>query len=152
MSLVDGPQVAVALGYLADQVESCAEVMSPLDLSNALYGLQGISSDSLDVRALLNALIMKMKQSDGVYTGRDIGYSLIGLSGMQPVTHDEVHEIFEELCVKVSRSEFKGQPSLLFMQFGKGVRVRRGRNELTLDNAKEVVNKKSWRERAARVD
>lgn len=142
MSLDDGPQVEVALGVLADKLEACASVMTPLDLSNALYGLQGISSNSLDVRTLLNALIAKMKESEGVYTGRDIGYSLIGLSGMQPVMHNEVHEMFEELCIKVSRSEYKGQPNLLFKQFGKGVRVKRGNSKLTYDNAKNLVDKK----------
>ena len=142
MSLVDGPQVEVAVGVLADRLESCTDIMTPLDLSNALYGLQGLSSDSVDVRTLLNALIAKMKESEGVYTGRDISYSLVGLSGMQPVVHDVVHEIYEELCVKVSRSEFKGQPNLLFLQFGKGVRVKRGNSNLTLESAKDLVNKK----------
>ena len=147
MALVDGPQVAVALGCLTDRLESCPDIMSPLDLSNALYGLQGMTSDSMEVRVLLTVLIAKMKQSEGVYTGRDIGYSLVGLSGMQPAMHDEVHEIFEELCVKVSRSEFKGQPNLLFMQFGKGVRVKGGNSKLTLDNAKDLVARKSRKER-----
>lgn len=143
MSLVDGPQVEVALGVLADRLESCSDIMTPLDMSNALYGLQGISSNSLDVRTLLNVLIVKMKESEGVYTGRDIGYSLIGLSGMQPIVHSEVHEILEELNVKVSRSEFKGQPNLLFMQFGKGVRTKRGNSLLTLKDANDLVDKKS---------
>lgn len=148
---MDGPQVAVALGYLTDRLEACSEVMTPLDISNALYGLQGMTSDSMEVRVLLTVLIAKMRQSEGVYTGRDIGYSLVGLSGMQPAMHDEVHEIFEELCVKVSRSEFKGQPNLLFMQFGKGVRVKRGSPKLTLDNAKDVVARKSRKEREKEV-
>ena len=143
MSLTDGPQVEVALGVLADKLESCTDIMTPLDMSNALYGLQGISSDSVDVRTLLNALIAKMKESEGIYSGRDIGYSLIGLTGMQPIMHNEVHEILEELNVKVSRSEFKGQPNLLFMQFGKGVRAKRGNSAQTLKDAKDLVDKKN---------
>lgn len=151
MSLEDGPQVAVALGSLADKLEGCTDVMSPYDLANALFGLQGISGESLDVRVLLNAYVTKMRQSDGVYSGRDIGYSLIGMSAMQPPMHDIVHEIFEELCVKVSRSEFKGQSNLLFMQFGKGIRVKRGTSP-TLDNAKDLVNRKSRKEKTIRLE
>ena len=143
MSLADGPQVEVALGVLADKLESCTDIMTPLDMSNALYGLQGISSDSIDVRTLLNVLIAKMKESEGIYSGRDIGYSLIGLTGMQPIMHKEVHEILEELNVKVSRSEFKGQPNLLFMQFGKGVRAKRGNSAQTMKDAKDLVDKKN---------
>jgi hypothetical protein len=82
--------VAVALGELADRLEACKGLMPPLDLSNALFGLQGVSSDSEGVRAVLNALLIKMRESEGVYTGRDIGYSLAGLSAMQPIIHDEV--------------------------------------------------------------
>lgn len=47
--------------------------MSAVDMSNALFGLQGMTSNSESVRYILNLLILKMKESDDIYTGRDIG-------------------------------------------------------------------------------
>jgi hypothetical protein len=141
----------VALNILADKLEACTDVMPPQDMSNALFGLQGISYSD-EIKIMLNVLISKMKESDGIYSGRDIGYSLAGLSSMQPIVHDEVHEIFEELCIKVAKSEFKGQPNLLFLQFGKGVRVKKADKPLTFLQAQELIDAKKKGDRLVRVD
>jgi hypothetical protein len=143
-------QVSVALNILADKLEACTDVMPPQDMSNALFGLQGISYSN-EIKIMLNVLISKMKLSDGIYSGRDIGYSLAGLSSMQPIVHDEVQEIFEELCMKVARSEFQGQPNLLFLQFGKGVRVKKADKPLTLIQAQELIEAKKKGDRLVRV-
>lgn len=139
----DGPEPLEAMSLLVEHIESCVDVMSPMDLSNALFGLQGMTSEYEEVRAVLIALVEKMRQSDGIYSARDIGYSLAGLSAMgEPIVHDEVRALFEELCVKVSRSEFQGQPNLLFLQFGKGIRVKRGQ-PFSLSNAENLSGRKA---------
>lgn len=81
----------------------------------------------------------------------NLGYSLSGLSGMQPAIHEVVNEMFEELCLKVAKSEFKGQPNLLFLQFGKGVRVQKGNNQLTLNSAESLVDGKLRGDRVVRL-
>jgi hypothetical protein len=141
-SMEDCPEVIEALGLLGEKLEACDQVMPPMDLANALFGLQGVTSGSVEVRALLIALAEKMRQSEGIYSARDIGYSLAGLSTMQTSGDDIVREVFEELCVKVAASEFKGQPNLLFMQFGKGVKVKRGDSPFTMSNAESLVAQK----------
>jgi hypothetical protein len=137
MAPEDGPEVLQALSLLTEQLEACEHVMPPVDLSNALFGLQGCVSEHEEVRAALIALTDKMRASDGIYNARDIGYSLAGLSAMQPPSCDEVRAITEELVVKVSRSPFQGQPNLLFLQFGKGVRVvsKRAASVFTMEQA-----------------
>lgn len=141
----------MALNELADKLELCKEIMPPQDISNALFGLQGIEYSN-DIKIILSILTSKMQESDGIYSGRDIGYSLAGLSSMQPIVHDEVHEIFEELCLKVAKSEFKGQPNLLFLQFGKGVRVKKADKPLTFIQAQELIDAKKKGDRLLRLD
>ena len=45
---------------------------------------------------------------------------------MQPPVHIETTSLLQELNIKVGSSEFKGQPHLLFIPFGKGIRVKKG--------------------------
>jgi hypothetical protein len=138
----DGQEPLEGLSLLVEHLELCEDVMTPMDLSNGLFGLQGMTSEYEEVRAVLIALVDKMRQSEGIYGARDIGYSLAGMSAMgEPIVHDEVRAVFDELCVKVSRSEFQGQPNLLFLQFGKGIRVKRGQ-PFSLKNAEDLSGRR----------
>jgi hypothetical protein len=103
-----------------------------------------MKADAEEVKHALSAIAAKMRESSGIYSARDIGYSLTGLSSNQPIVIDEAREVFEELCIKVSQSEFKGQPDLLFLQFGKGIRVKRSAPlpALTLASAQSVTQEK----------
>ena len=86
-----------------------------------------MTSDSLEVRRVLRAILVKMTEpSLGIFTAKDIGFTLTGVSGLRPLFIPEVIDLIAELNVKVSESEFKGQPNLLFLQFGKYIRVKTG--------------------------
>jgi len=124
MSFSDSPVVEEVFGLLADKVEQMEEVMEPIDLANAVYGLQGSSAESAEVRAVLVALLPKFQQSEGIFSARDIGYCLTGMSSMPRGTYTEVDDILAELSIKVSRSPFKGLPEITFLQFGRGVKVK----------------------------
>ena len=71
-----------------------------------------------------------MQQSEEeIFSARDFGYCLAGLSGLRIENGEnipEVQSIMQELSLLVSRSEFQGQPDLLFLQFGKSIRVKSG--------------------------
>jgi hypothetical protein len=83
-------------------------------------------SDSSQIRYLLDTISIKMREQpiEDIYSARDIGYCLCGLSGLQPLLIPEVILVCDELNLKVAASEFKGQPDLLFLQFGRAVRVK----------------------------
>ena len=45
---------------------------------------------------------------------------------MQQYLYNEVDEIIESLYYKIAESEFGGQLNVLFLQYGKGTRVKIG--------------------------
>lgn len=90
-------------------------------------GLQGMVSDCPEIRRVVSALVCKMvDQTSQKYSAKDIGYILSGINGLHQLNIPEVSELVEELIIKVNESDFKGQPNLLFLQFGKSIRVKTG--------------------------
>lgn len=87
-----------------------------------MKGLQGMTAEYEEVRAVLTALLPKMRDSKGIFIARDIGFCLAGLSSMEPakLVYEEIMLIIEEINVKVGSSELKGQPELLFEVFANG--------------------------------
>jgi len=43
-----------------------------------MAGLQGMTNECEEVRAVIAALLVKMRESEEVFTARDIGYALTG--------------------------------------------------------------------------
>jgi hypothetical protein len=86
-----------------------------------------MSSEYEEVRAVLFSLTKKLKNCEEIFTSKDIGYCLVGIQNMQPnfINYNEVNEFLEELNLKVSSSECGGQLELLFLQYGKAVRLKR---------------------------
>lgn len=136
MSNLDGPEVIELVGLLADITERSDVVMSPCDISNALFGLQGMTSDCENVRAVLIALLAKFKKLDSsssgasnpqpVFSIRDIGYCLTGMNGMQRYLYSEVEDIMDEINLQIAKTNLGGETHLTFMKFGNGVRVKVG--------------------------
>lgn len=126
MSTVDSPVVVETLGLFADKIDSMAEPMAPLDIANAVYGLQACTAESEEVRAVLSALTAKIKEAPGTFSARDISYCLTGLSSMEhqfQLNIPEVADMVSELNLKISLSKMQGIPNLEFKQYGKGSKV-----------------------------
>jgi hypothetical protein len=118
------PEVVRAVGVLASKAASSSVSMNPGQLSRAIFGLQGMRAEFSEVRSALSALSAKMDDCSEVFVARDIGYCLSGLSSMG-LLHPEAVEIRNALIRKVSQTEFADKPDVLFLQFGKGIRVKK---------------------------
>ena len=126
MSLSDDVEtISKALGLFADIIEASSLPMSARDISNAMFGLQGMTADCDGVRAVIIALTEKIRNTTDIFTSRDIGYCLSGLSLMQNTVYDEVNEFIDELTIQTSRSELKGEPNLSFFLFDRGIKVKK---------------------------
>jgi hypothetical protein len=100
--------------------------MTPHDLANALFGLQGVNLLTKEVKHLLTALALKMTGSQEQWTPKEIGYALVGLSGLQQTagSSEEVASVIALVNVKLSQSELQGQPGVTFRLFGgKGFKI-----------------------------
>jgi hypothetical protein len=76
------------------------EAISAQAISNALYGLQGMSSEVTEVRALLYALTAQMIASSDVLTSQAVSNALYGLQGFNSDS-PEVRALLQVLTVKV---------------------------------------------------
>ncbi len=113
------------LGLLAGLMGSMQESMTPQDLANALMGLQGIEQLSEPVRQVLILLLQKMQESTEPWSAREIGYALVGMSGLQQSAGNsaEVMAIVSEINLKMSQSELQGMDGVTFKLFGKGFKI-----------------------------
>jgi len=122
------PEVRASLGLLADRLEASPVEMTPQDISNAMFGLQGMTTEHEEIRAVIQAILPKMRASTATFSPRDLGYCLTGLSSMQGalMASEEVREFLSEFSIKVSQSELQGQDLLTFNVFNaRGVKVKR---------------------------
>lgn len=119
--------------------------MCVVNTVNMSIGLQGMTCECEEVRAVLAALAVKMKESDDIFTARDIGYCLTGLNGMQQYLHREVDEVIEEMHAKVAATEYGGQMNVLFLQFGKAIRVKVADAMISLENVGNYLSNNSKR-------
>lgn len=85
-----------------------------------------------------------MRETEEIFTARDIGYCLVGLSNLRGSDATgpslEVLSILSELTFKVSQTEYANQPNLLFLKFGKSIRVKVG-GEMSLQQTQDMVYK-----------
>lgn len=127
----DCPAVIKILGLLADRLEACTDKLRSFEIANILFGMQGMSGQHDACRAVLVALLPKMKECVAPFSARDIAFCMVGLSTMQPsaVTFSEIWLVLEELNLKVSQSEIKGATRLDFAVFGKGIKLRHSKLE-----------------------
>ena len=112
-----------SLEIFADKLEECKDDFSAVNIANVVFGLQGMSSDVVGARAILQAVLPKMVKSTDKFTERDIGYCLAGLSSMQNSPCEESQAILSELNFKVVQSGFGDQPVVQVKMYGKGVRM-----------------------------
>lgn len=136
MTTDDSAEVGRGLALWGEKISQSKNVMAPHELGNALFGLQGVSKESSEVQSLLGALLVKMRESEGIFSARDIGFALCGLNGLRSKLEEggsissnsspELSDIMKELNFKVALTEFGGEPNLLFLQFGKAIRVKSG--------------------------
>ena len=60
-------------------MRSCTESLDAQAVGNALYGMQGLSSDSVEVRALISALVPKVQSCAVSLDAQAVGNALYGL-------------------------------------------------------------------------
>eukprot|EP00981_Chlorochromonas_danica_P002789 scaffold539_cov187-Ochromonas_danica.AAC.10 len=134
--------VREALGLLAEELEGCSEPMSPREIAYTCFGLQGFDSNCDEARAVLLALLPKLRalsdnpdpktaaasndESKNLFSLRDISYCLTGLSGMQRFTYSEIDDFVEELLLQITRTPLGAHVEVEFKQFGQGFRVTVG--------------------------
>ena len=70
-------------------------------------------------------LLHKMQESAEQWSAREIGYALVGMSGLQQSAGDsqEVANIVSEINLKLSLSELQGMDGVTFKLFGKGFKI-----------------------------
>ena len=75
-------EVLEILNVLEPRIKSCTHDLDSQAVSNAFYGMQGMTSDHIEVRTILSTLVAKLHtcQVDLDYKG--IGNALYGLQGM----------------------------------------------------------------------
>ena len=95
---------------LTDKVKDSDEKLNAQAVGNALYGLQGMSSDHEEVRSLVVVLTDKVKDSDENFKAQNVGNALYGLQGMSS-DHEEMRSLLRVLTDKVKDSDenFKAQ-------------------------------------------
>ena len=77
-------------------------VFQPQAISNALYGLQGMSSDCAEVRALLSVLTSRIESCIEPLTAQQMCDAIYGLKGMKSDSV-EVHTLLSVLVRMVQR-------------------------------------------------
>ena len=92
-------------------LNECSRAISEIEYSfnaknigNALYGLQNMDASSEEVKGLLKALTVKIRNSRANLNGQAIGNSLYGLQNMN-ASSDEVKDLLKALTVKIEDSE-----------------------------------------------
>ena len=85
--------------------------------------VQGFSSNSKEIKNLLSALAVRMSETDDKFSGKDLGYCVSGMHN-KDMSVPEVISVMQELSVKLARSKFGGEPDVVFVQKGKGVKVK----------------------------
>jgi hypothetical protein len=69
-------------------------------VGNALYGIQGMSSDNAEVRAMLSALVSKVESCREALSAQEMGNTLYGIQGMSSDSA-EVRAMLSALVPKV---------------------------------------------------
>ena len=67
---------------MTDQVQNCGEPLSAQAVGNALYGMQGMSSDDADVRSLVRAMTAQVQRCREPLSSQAVGNALCGMQGM----------------------------------------------------------------------
>merc|ERR1711871_139876 len=114
------------LHCFAELISRLDQPMGPHDMANTIFGLQGVSVLTKEVKLLLKAISNMMKSSHQQWNPKEIGYALVGLSGLQQTagSSEEVVNVIEQINVKLSQSELQGQPGVTFRLYGgKGFKI-----------------------------
>ena len=85
---------------IKQHVSATVDPFSCKNIANALFGLQGMSSDSAEVCSLLSALCPKVVECRESFSAQHIGNALYGLQGMSSDCV-EVRSLLSALCPKV---------------------------------------------------
>jgi len=68
---------------LTPQIAKCSEPLSAQAVGNALYGLQGCSSEHVEVRSVLKGLTLTdMLNAASRFSAQNVGNALYGLPGL----------------------------------------------------------------------
>ena len=122
----DNHIVDECLGCFTELIDQLTEPLSPRDAASALFGLQGINVLTDEVKGVLLALTEKMAASEEQWSPKDIGYALVGMSGLQQTAggSPEVVGVISLINIKLGQSELRGESGVTFKLFGgKGFKI-----------------------------
>lgn len=99
----DTPEVRALLSTLAPRIDKVKEEMSPQELANAFYGLQGMDNIHKEVEEVLTALNKKLESLPASipFTSQGIGNSLSGFQSMD----DKSNQVIKALGLLADRIE-----------------------------------------------
>ena len=69
------------ISALVPHVRSCRESLDAQAVSNALYGMQGMNSDNVEVCALISALVPHMRSCRESLSAQNVSNALYGIRG-----------------------------------------------------------------------
>lgn len=90
------PVVIHIVTALAHKLVASKASFSSLDVGMSLYGLRSMQSDSPEVRAVLGALIVKMKESSSQMHLRELMIAVMGLLRTPPELRDHFLELLAD--------------------------------------------------------
>jgi hypothetical protein len=85
------------LSALTLKLQLSTELLQPQSVSNALYGLQEMTSEAPEVRTLLSTLASKLQSCREEFNAQHVGNALYGLQGMSsdmPEVRHNLHHSF----------------------------------------------------------
>ena len=124
-------EVLTLLDMISNKMLQCNTLFRPTDIGYAMFGLQGMSTDSQEVRTMLALIVQKMNECppDIKFEARDIGYSLCGMHN-KPLEVSEVNAAISALQMKIALSKYGMEQHVIFVQRGRKIMVKTGQNAL----------------------
>ena len=98
------PECWLMVAALVSTVQTCHESFDSQAVGNALYGLQNLTCDRLEVLQLLSVLIPLVKSCKEKLSGQQVGNALYGLKNMSS-DHPEVLQLLSVLILLVNSCE-----------------------------------------------
>ena len=113
------------LSYFPELIMKSTDPMTPRDIGNSFFGLQGFTADTDIVKNILSSLTVRMTEipDEMKFEGRDIGHCLSGLSNKN-IEIPEVSTVLQELSLRLAQSKYGAEANPVFVQSGKYIKVK----------------------------
>ena len=100
----DCPELRALLAAVSDRIDETRGKLDSQEIGNALFGLQGMSSEMYEVRVIVAKLAEKIKRSKATLRSQHIGRSLVGLQRFSAESV-EVRYLVKQLTQRIKESD-----------------------------------------------